>query len=130
MACPVTVQSHTWLRADVGILVPEGGLLGLASLGFLGSGSSWHSSPPGGQPALSFGGAGGRGEWGRDSGLVYTVALSLIPTKPHLFSEGDVSSQCHSAGPHGGPSLGRNVDGKLQAAEGAQTPRSLVSNVP
>ena len=104
--------------------------LAWASLGFLGSGGSWHSSPPGSQTTLSFGGVGGRGEWGRISGLVYTMALSLIPTKPHLLSKGDVSSQCHSAGPHGEPSLGRNVDGKPQAAEGAQTPRSLVSNMP
>lgn len=58
------------------------------------------------------------------------MALSLIPTKPQLLSEGDVSSRCHSAGPHGEPSLGRNGEEKPQATKGVQTPCSPVSNVP
>ena len=72
---------------------------------------------------------GSRGEWRRDPGLVY-MALSLIPTKPQLLSKGDVSSWCHSAGPHGEPSPGRNGEEKPQATEGEQTARSPVSTVP
>ena len=72
---------------------------------------------------------GSRGEWRRDPGLVY-MALSLIPTKPQLLSKGDVSSRCHSAGPHGEPSPGRNGEEKPQATEGEQTARSPVSTVP
>ena len=58
------------------------------------------------------------------------VALSLIQAKPQSLSEGDVSSQRHSAGPHGESSPGRNVEDKPQATKGVQTTRSPVRNTP
>lgn len=129
---PVTVQSRTWLHADVGILVPEGGLLDLSVTGTPGFRRLLALKSPR-RPTYSQYWRGRGAEANGDGTLVLCtrwVALSLIPTKPQLLSEGDVSSRCHSAGPHGEPSLGRNVDGKPQAAEGVQTPYALESDVP